>query len=69
MPLMTKNSNFLPAGTRILNHVGKAAPPRPTMPDARTQSMNDAVSVYSGILSVGSASILPSDSISTTWAV
>ena len=43
MALMTTKSNFLPSGARILNHVGNEAPPRPTTPDSRTQSMNSSL--------------------------
>ena len=69
MPLTTRNSKLLPSGARILNHVGNEAPPRPTMPESRTQEINSSLVVYSGALSAGSASILPSETISTTGAV
>ena len=39
------------------------------MPESRTQEINSSLVVYSGALSAGSASILPSETISTTGAV
>ncbi len=43
MALTTTKSKCLPSGAFILNHDGNDAPPRPTTPDARTQSMNSSL--------------------------